>query len=805
MNDLKYAFRQLLKSPGFTAVAILTLALGIGANTAIFSVVNAVLLQPLPYPESNRLVQVAEVRTGGGFGPGDGGLFLDWESQTTQLESIAAFHNIDRNLTGDGEPLRVSGGEVSTHYLDVLRIKPILGRSFIEADDAPGGNRYVVLLSHEFWQSRFQGDPAIVDRTIQMDGQSYTVIGVLPPGALLINTINFLSPAAIRAEAYKQVRNYNYVCQVIGRLKPDATVDQATAELVAARQGIVSQYPTFRQQWTVRVRSLHEAIYGNTRPFLLTLLASVGAVLLIACANVANLLLARAAARQAEIGVRVAMGATTLRIVRQLLTESMLLAFAGGGAGVLVGAWAINPLIRYTALNQVPGLDVRIDLTVLFFTFAAACVTGLLFGLFPALTASRPNLNETLKEGTRGTSGGSRKRLQGLLIVSETALTVVLLVCAGLLLRSFIVALNANPGFQRENVLMFSLTQPANTAPTVEHRTRFVTDILRSLRQVPGVAYAGMASSTPMNGRVGFGDFVSREDRPNTRNDLNAGFDSADGDFFQAFGIPLHRGRFFSEADNNPQAPKVMIINDVLARRLFENEDPLGQLLHFKNATWEIVGIVGSVRQFQLDFDPNPQLYLPTVHFPWSTMFAVRLAAPQPGEIGTHVRPLSLADDIRHAVAAVDPQVPVSNLTALSTAVENSLQGRRTVLTLLMIFAATALALACIGIYGVMAYSVEQRTREIGIRLALGAGTRGVISLVLRDGLRLVGLGLLVGAVGSYGAAKLIESQLYSTSASDPIVFVLVCLVLLAVAVLACFVPARRATHVDPIKALRAE
>ncbi len=795
MNDLRLALRQLAQSPGFTAVAILTLALGIGANTAIFSVVNAVLLQPLPYPQADRLVQVGEIRPNGGFGVADGGVYSDWEDTTTQLEAIAAFHPIDRNLTGDGDPIRLSGAEVSARFLDVLRVQPLLGRGFVAADDIPGGNRFVLLLSHEFWQSRFLGDPHILDRTVQLDGNSYTIIGVLPPRILLNPSVNFLAPATIRADAYKTVRNYNYPCNVIARLAPGASLEQATAELVAARQSIVSQYPSFRQNWTVGMRSLHEALYGPTRPVLLTLLAAVGAVLLIACANVANLLLARASGRQGEIAVRLALGASTGRIVRQLLTESLLLATLGGLAGILLGAWAINPLLRYTALNTIQGVDVRIDLNVLAFTLAAACLTGLLFGLFPALSASRPNLQDALKEGARTAGGGSRRRLQAILVVTETALTVILLVCAGLLLRSFVLALNADTGFDRDNVVFFNLTQPANKAPTIEHRTRFVSDILQSLRTLPGVAFAGMASSTPMNGRQGFGDFVSREDQPDTRNDLNAGFDSVDGDYFRTFGIPLLRGRFFAEVDNHASAPRVMIINDALAQRLFGDADPLGQLLNFKNNTWEVVGVVGSVRQFRLDLLPVPQLYLPTIHFPWHTMFAVR----------THVAPLSLADDIRRAVKAVDPDVPVANLTTLASAVENSLQARRTGMALLVIFAATALILACIGLYGVMAYSVSQRTRELGIRIALGADARRIARLVVVDGLRLVLLGLVLGAAASLGATRLISTQLYSTSANDPLVLLLVALVLLAIALLACLVPTRRALRVNPVEALRAE
>ena len=796
LSDLRFTLRQLAKSPGFAAIAVLTLALGIGANTAIFSVVNALLLQPLPYFEPDRLVQVAEAPNTGGFATTDGGVFTDWEDQTTQLESIAALHTVNRNLATGGDPVRISGAEVSAQYLHVLRVNPMIGRDFTRADDAPGGERHVLILTHELWQTRFQGDGGIVGRAVQIDAESYTVIGVLPPRALLNPNILFLTPATIRADAYKLVRNYNYVCTVIGRLKPGTTREKATAELVAARKPLNAQYPSFRQNWSVAVRSLQEAVFGNLRPYVLTLLATVGAVLLIACVNVANLLLAKAAARQGEISVRIALGASTGRIVRQLLTESMILALAGGLAGILLGAWAINPLVVFTRLNvQAPGIAVGIDGRVLLFTLGATCLTGLLFGLFPSLSAARPDMNECIKQGVRGSTSGSRRKLQSLLIVAETALTVVLLVCAGLLLRSFMKAFNANPGFNPANVLVFNLTQPASKAPTIEHRLRFVRDIRRSIEQVPGVAYVGIASSLPMNGRIGYGDFVSREDQPLTRNDLNAGFDSADGEFFRAAGIPLLRGRFFVEADNDAKAPKVMIVNEALARQLFPDEDPLGRLLHFKDAAWEIVGVVGSVRQFQLDVDPQPQVYLPEVDFPWTTSVIVR----------THVPPLTLAADMRRAVQAVDAELPVADLTTLEETVNNSLQYRRIMVTLLGIFAAVALLLACIGIYGVMAYAVSQRTRELGIRIALGAGVPRVLRLVLGDGLKLVGLGLGLGAAASLGATRLLASQLYSTSSVDPLVFSLVAVVLLGVALFACWIPAQRATRVNPVEALRAE
>jgi len=797
LQDLRFTIRQLAKSPGFAVIAVLTLALGIGANTAIFSAVNALLLRPLPYFESDRLVQVAEKVSNGGFNGSDGGVFSDWEDQTTQLESIAALHTVNKNLVTGGDPIRISGAEVSAPYLHVLRVHPALGRDFTRADDAPGGERHVIILTHELWQTRFQGDAGIIGRAVQIDAESYTVIGVLPPQALLNPNITFLTPATIRADAYKLVRNYNYTCFVIGRLKPGATIEQATAELVAARKSVISQYPSFRQNWSVGVRSLQEALFGNTRPVVLTLLAAVGAVLLIACVNVANLLLARAAARQGEISVRIALGASTGRIVRQLLTESMLLAFAGGVAGILLGAWIINPLVAFTRLDVLaPGLVVGIDWRVLLFTLGATCLTGLLFGLFPALSVARPDMNECIKQGVRGSTSGSRRKLQSLLIVAETTLTVVLLVCAGLLLRSFMKAFSSNPGFNRDNVLVFNLSLPASKAPTVEHRVRFAQDIRRSIEQVPGVAYVGVASSMPMNGRIGFGEFIGREDRPRQNdNDLNAGFDSADGDFFRAAGIPLLRGRFFTEADNNAKAPKVMIVNDALVHQLFPEEDPIGRFLHFKGAAWEIVGVVGSVRQYQLDVDPLPQVYLPEVHFPWYTSVIVR----------THMPPLTLAADMRRAVQAVDPEQPIADLTTLEELVNNSLQTRRVILTLLGLFAGVALLLACIGIYGVMAYSVAQRTRELGIRIALGAGVPSVLKLVLGDGLRLVGLGLALGAVASYGAGQALASQLYATSSSDPLVFLLVAFTLLAVALFACWIPARRATHVNPVEALRAE
>ena len=797
LADLRFALRQFVKSPGFVLVAGLTLALGIGANTAIFSVVDAVLLKPLPYPESDRIVQVWEAPNTGGRAIACGGVFMDWQDHTTQLETIAAAHNVNQNLTGDGEPARIAGLQVSADYLRVLRINPELGRGFAPADDVPGGDRHVAIITHELWQTRFPGDRAVIGRPLRLDGESYTIIGVLPPHALLTPNVEFLTPATIRADAWKQSRDYNYVCAVIGRLKTGANLTRAAAELTAAKQALNASYPKFKVPWTVTLQTLHEATFGNFRPYILTLLAAVGFVLLIACANVANLLLAKASSRQGEIAVRIALGATSARVIRQLLTESMLLALAGGAAGVFLAWVAIDPLVAFTGVQAAPGVTIEVDGRVLLFALASTAATGLLFGLFPALSLARPDLNAQLKEGVRGSTGGTRRRLQSLLIVSETALTVVLLVSAGLLLRSFVKALNADLGFNAESVLAFDISQPGTKTPTLGHRVRFVREVLERVGQIPGVASVGVASSTPMNGNFYYGDLVTREDQPDTRNDarFNAGFDGVSGDFFKTLGIPLLRGRLLTEADNDQKAPKVMIVNDVLARRLFGDEDAVGRLLHFKDATWEVVGVVGSVRRFALNFDPTPQVYFAQVNFPWYNSFVVR----------TRVPPLTLGPDVRRAVLAVDPEQPIANLGTLEQSVGNSVQTSRIVLTLVGLFAATALVLACIGIYGVMAYTVAQRTREMGIRIALGAGAGQVVALVLRDGMKLVVLGLLAGALASLGAGQLLSSQLYQVTGRDPLVFTLVALVLLGVALLACWLPARKATRVDPVTALRAE
>jgi predicted permease len=797
-EDFRYAVRQLIKTPGFAAVAILTLALGIGANTAIFSVVQAMLLSPLPYPDSGRIAIVFHSPTPNARNIADGGTFLDWKQHATSFESLAAQHNADLNLSGVAEPAQVSGYAVSAEYLRVFRIRPALGRDFTTEEDSAGGDNNVVILTHEMWQRRFSADPEILGKTVRLDGRGFTVVGILAPNALNTPNIEFLIPAAIGAAEWKQLRNYNYVCVVFGRLKPDATFVQAQAELVAANDSLRSLYPPNKADWTVTVEPLQETAASGPRPYVLMLMGTVALVLLIACANVANLLLARAATRQTEIAVRVALGASVGHIVRLLLVESVLLSVLGGIAGLFIASYGIGPLITFTAANLVPGLTVGLNPVVLVFTLLVSLATGVLFGLAPALRIARPNLAHDLKESSRGTSGGARHRLQRLFIVAETGLTVVLLFAAGLLLRSFIATLGTDAGMNRENVLLFDLNQTSTAAPTPAHRVRFVESVLRELSAQPGVAATGMISSAPFNNQRFYGDTIRRSENPDPRADIRVGFDSVSGDLFKALGTPLLRGRFLAAADSVAGAPKALLINQALARQLFDQEDPLGRHIRFKDTDWEIVGIVGNISRAQLDAPPPPMIYVPVSEFPWTITIVVR----------AHGSPLAIIDAVRHAVRAVDPDQPIANLLTMQQAIDNSFSVllRRTMVILVGTFAGIALLLACVGLYGVMAYSVTQRTREIGVRIALGADSFTVLRHVVHGGLVLVAIGIAIGALGSIPAGFGLQSQVYGMRFYDfGLVFGIVAGALLLVAGFACWVPARRATRVDPMVALRAE
>ncbi len=793
-KDTVFALRNLRKSPGFTVVVILTLALGIGANTAIFTVVNSILLDPLKYPEPERLVAMSQDTPNSRAAPASGGVFMDWQDNSTLIESMAASHPVDFNLSGYGDPQRVSGWAVSAEFLQVLKVNPIHGRGFVDEDDMPGGNDKVVILTNELWHSQFNADPAVVNTSISLNSESYEIIGVLPPNVLISDDIKFLVPSNIRGIEYKQSRDYMYVCRVIGRLKPGATIEQAETELVAIKDRLRELYPPRQAPWSVAVQDLREAYFGNSRPYLFILLTAVGLVLLIACANVANLLLAKSSTRQAEIALRASLGATRKRIIEQLITESLILAIGGGVTGILLASYLVGPLTKFVDLSSTPILDPSIDLKVLLYVAGVTLLTGVLFGLFPALRLSKPNLMDAMKEGSRGSSGGQHKKVQSVLIIGQTALTVTLLISIGLLLRSFYNASQSNIGFNSENLLSFDTSYPGSKAPTVTHHIQFADAVLEKLKQIPGVKFAAVTASLPMS-RRGYGDTISREDQPDKRTDTNANFNAASPDFFKALGIPLLQGRTIDAADNLETSPKVMVVNERLVDMLFPDGDALGQLLHFKDATWEIVGIVGDVRQFSIDSPARPMTYHATIHFPWSTTYVLK----------TEIPPLNLVDDARKAMAAVDPDQPIANINTMKVLVREGLQGRTIMISLLGIFALTALLLACIGIYGTMSFSVLQRTREMGIRIALGAKASKVISMIQIESIKLVLIGLVLGLLISLGTSKLLANQLYEVESTDPLVMILVSVCLISVAGLSSWLPARKATRVDPMIALRTE
>ncbi len=797
-QDLRYAARQLRKSPGFTTVAVLTLAIGIGGNTAIFSVVSGLLLNPLPYPDSSRIMQIDESPAPGATGGSCGGTFLDWQTNNVHFESMAAVHTMAFTMTGRGDPQIINGLEVTPQYLSLFGLRPALGRDFRPEDDITGSNENIVILSHRFWQETFNGDTGVLGEFVTFDGEGFEVIGVLPPDALLDPTIQFLSPTGLFNDAQKQTRNYHYVTTTVGRLKPGVAPETAAAQLTTVKQGLNHLYPDRKKDWTVAVTPLQESLFGNTRQPLNLLLWSVALVLIIACANVANLLLAKTSSRSGELALRLALGATRGRIIRQMLTESLLLAVLGGAAGIALAAVAVNPLTVFIGVSDIQRLEIGLDGQVLAFALGASVLTGAIFGLLPALRAAGPHVGASLKDGGRGGSSGRAKRLQSILIIAETGLTVVLLVVAGLLMRSFVNAASADLGFDRDGALTFRLNHAGTTADTVEKRIHYSDRILAELEAIPGVKRAGFISNLPMNsdGRY-YGDSVWRADQPVTDTNITTGFDAVSPGYFEAMRIPLLRGRVLTPADNAVDAPKVMVVNQALADRFFdEGTDPLGGRIMFKRESYEIVGIVPNARRFAADNQaPVLQLYIALANFPWSTHYVVRTSLP----------PLSLAPAVRQAVQRVNPDQPIHALDTLDHLAAQTLSFRTVMLSLLSLFAGAALLLACIGIYGVMAYSVNQRTREMGIRLALGAGARNVIQLILRDGLKVVALGLVFGAIGAAFATRILQSQLYDVDRHDPATFLAVAAILLLVGAAACFLPARRASKVDPIQSLRAE
>ncbi len=803
-QDLHFALRMLRKRPGFTAAAVIALALGIGANTAIFSVVNSVLLRPLGYKEPERLVTIGHSYPkldliASVSAPG----YIDYRDQTSAFEEIAASSNANYNLTDGGEPERVQGRRVTANFFPLLGVAPALGRPFLAEEDKPEASR-VAILSHGLWQRRFGGDPQIVNRTITLNNESYTVVGLMPM-EFRFGRDELWTPIAFTPEQLANDRRGNEYLGVIARLKQGVTIEKAQAELDFIARRIMEANPEAYPAdsgWGVKLKSLNEEIVGNVRPALLVLLGAVGFLLLIACSNVANLMLARAAARGREIAIRTALGASRLRIVRQLLTESLLLALVGGTAGLLLAVWGIDLLVALEPVDVPRAREIGIDARVLLFTIGLSLLTGVLFGLLPALQASKPELIGKLKEGGRGSAiGGGLRNARSLLVVTEIAVALVLLIGAGLMVRSFSRLLNVNPGFQTENVLTMQVALPATKYREPQQRRAFFQELMERLKTLPGVESVGAISNLPLGGGVTSFTFAI-EGRPAPPGVMNPHTDGrvATPDYLQTMKIPLLRGRHFTERDN-ADARLVAIIDETLARQFFPGEDPVGKRITIEgpdeNPIWrEIVGVVGAIRHKGLDAELKAQLYYPHAQSTAGFMSVV---------VRTANEPASLTSAVRGAVRAVDKEQPVYNVRTMGEVLNNSVSQKRFSMFLLTIFAAVALVLAAVGIYGVMAYTVTARTNEMGIRIALGARSIDILRLVVGQGMILALAGVALGLIIAFGVTRVMSSLLYGVSATDPVTFAAIALLLTGVALLACYIPARRATKVDPMIALRYE
>ncbi|MGH9853935.1 MAG: ABC transporter permease, partial [Blastocatellia bacterium] len=798
--DLRFGARMLLKQPGFTLIAVLTLALGIGANTAIFSIVNAALLRPFPYKAPERLVILRErVSDGGaGFSPSYPN-FADWRVQNTVFDSISAVRqNESFNFTGAGEPERLQGRLVSAEFLSTLGIKPLAGRDFLAEEDRAGATP-AVILSYGFWQRRFGNDPGILGKQLTLNNQSFTVVGITPPDFQYGEAADVTVPIGLQAERFRP-RGRDPGTGVVARLKPNVSQQQAETELNMIAARLEQQYPETNKGRRVVITPLHEATVGDVRQPLLILLGAVGLVLLIACANVANLLLVRASARQKEMAVRAALGASRRAIIRQLLTESILLAALGAALGILLAFWGTS-FITAQLPEGVPRLqEARVDAPVLIFTLAVSLLTGLLFGLAPALQASRPNLTEALKEGERGSSG-RRQWLRSVLVVGEVALTLTLLVGAGLLIQSFWRVLQVDPGFKAQNLLTL---QVSVNNPDGQQVANFFEQLQQNVRNLPGVKSVAVSNGLPFDTANYPGFIIEGRSSPNDRGAaLRYTVSPA---YFQTMGIELLKGRLFA-AEDTRDSPLVTVINEVLARQYFPNEDPLGKRIRQPSPdspSLEIVGIVRHVEHYNLDRGQKsvqPQFYTNFNQTPLQSVGRGRINLL----VGAEVEPLSLAAAARGQIAALNKDQAVFNVRTMEQIVAQSVAPRRFSMLLLTVFAVVALALASLGIYGLMSYAVAQREREIGVRMALGARRSDVLKLVIGQGLKLAFIGVALGLVASVMLTKTMENLLFGVSATDPATFAAIALLLIAVAMLACWLPARRATKVDPLTSLRHE
>jgi putative ABC transport system permease protein len=809
--DLRYAVRTLLRSPGFTAVAVLTLALGIGANTAIFSVVNAVLLRPLSYHQPEQLVSLRAKLTGSDrndlmAAPE----YQDLRREVPALDDVAAIWPISINLTGSGRPERIQAAAVSTNYFKLLGVSPVLGRDFTKADDA-GRLGYVALISWALWQHRFGGSPGVIGQTVRLDDDPMTIIGVMPRGFRhpfegASSPMELWGPIALDNPDTAYINNRRWrVFELFGRLQPGATLDGLRAQLATLSARLASRHPDVypkAEGWEVEAVPLAERVVGKVKPALLVLLGAVGFVLLIGCANVANLLLARSTGRDREIGIRTALGGSRLRLVRQLLTESVVLAASGGLLGLLVAIWGTRALGQLAAVHLPRASAIGIDHRVLGFTAFLTLLTGVGFGLIPALQASRSDLQSVMKETGRGASAGPRARIRGVLVVAEIAVSLILLVGAGLLLRSFQQLIAVDPGFNPEKLLTAQVWLSWPNQPekgryfTDSQRRAFYAAAMAAVRRVPGVRDVAAVSRLPFQGQEAATFKI--EGRPTSSDEP---LPTAEGrlatpNYFKTMGIPILQGQGLSTLVDSASNEEVMI-NRTMAESYW-SESPVGSRIQlFGSGPWlTVVGVVGDVRQISPDQPARPELYLSSLRRPGQGMsFIARTEGP----------PERLGAALTRAIHEVDPEQPVFGVMSMAKLLTDATAERRFSLLLLLLFAGLALVLSSVGVYGVMAYTTIQRRHEIGIRMALGAGSADVLSLVLAHGMRLVAVGLGVGLIGSWVLSRVLVSQMYGITARDPVTYGAVALLLAGVALLATYVPARRATRVDPMLALRSE
>jgi len=805
-RDLRFGVRMLVKSPAFTVIAVLTLALGIGANTAIFSVIDAALLRPLPYPYADRIVVlylVDQRRPKDDPAPAD---FLDFKRQSSSFAHLAAYRALPFNLSGTGQPERVQGAVVTSDFFSALGVPAFRGRTILPNLDAPGGAS-VAVLSYGFWQRKFGSSADIVGRTIEIDGVSRTVVGIMPPdfaypaGTELWTSSRYaVPPHPLRpTEDTSAVRDTHYF-ESFGRLKPGVRLAQASAEVDTIAKRLKQQYGDDEQGSGATLLPLRQDLVGETRPALLILLGAVALVLLIACVNVANIILARGASRQKEMALRVALGAGRLHLLKQLLVESVLVALAGGGLGMLLALWGLAPLRALVPADMVGGAPITLDSRVLLFTLFASVVSGVLFGLIPGLRLLGTDLNVSLQEGGRGSAGGGRaRRMRNALVVTEIAMAAVLLVAAGLLLRSFSRLLQVPEGFNPDHVLSLQMSLPQARYPRPSDRVSFLKNTLERVNALPGIATASAISRLPLSpGNSSRSLEVEGRTSPPS-GDISPDYLVVTPDYFQTLGVPLLGGRTFTDRDDANAAP-VAIISEATARYFWPGQDVIGK--HIRGAcgddkTWcQVVGVVGDLKQHHLEQASRMAVYTPFSQDPWA-FFALA--------VRTRLEPASAASAVEAAIHSVDPDEPVYNVRSMRDVEAASLSPQRLQIALIGLFAALALVLACMGIYGVMAYSVAQRTSEVGVRMALGAQAGNVLRLVLGEGLRLAVLGAAIGLAGSFFATRLLAGMLFGVAPSDPLTFASVALVLMAVAMVACYIPAWRATRVDPLVALRHE